>query len=130
MPSNVSRGGLDLPFIAGADLSAKQYKVVKPGTNSNEVVLSSAATDKSIGVLQNAPVQNEAANVRMLNGGGTTRVVAGGSISKGAYLKADSNGDVVSTTTAGDVIVGQALEDADDNDEFEMLLLPGFHHKA
>jgi hypothetical protein len=126
----VTRGtGEFVSYIAGADLSAKQYRFVKQGTDRNEVVLATAATDKIIGVLQNDPVENEGANVRLLNGGGSTKLVAGGSITKGAYLTTDANGAAVATTTAGQVICGQAHEDADAGDIFEALL-DRFHHKA
>lgn len=115
-----------LSFLAGADLSAKQYFIVKNDTGSNEVVLAAAAADSIVGVLQNAPVENQEALVAV---GGTCKVIAAGDISKGAWVTSDGNGEAVATTTAGNLVIGQALQSAVDGDIFEILLTK-FHHKA
>lgn len=93
-------------FVTGATtLAAKQYYIVKQHTDGT-AILSAAATDKHIGVLQNKPTVGQAALVRFL---GTTKVVAGGSISVGAWVTADSNGKAVATTTDKDVVIGKYL---------------------
>lgn len=93
-------------FVTGATtLAAKQYYIVKQHTDGT-AILSAAATDKHIGVLQNKPGVGQAALVRFL---GTTKVVAGGSISVGAWVTADSNGKAVATTTDKDVVIGKYL---------------------
>lgn len=105
-------------FKAAADLSAKKYHVMKQ-TADNEVNIASSATDAIIGVLSNTPVQDEDASVYGFWGGGTFLVKAGGSISRGAQLTANSDGKAVATTTEDDVVFGIALQAADDGDIFE-----------
>ena len=93
-------------FVCGATtLAAKQYYCVKQHTDGT-LILAAAATDKIVGVLQNKPAVGAAALVRM---GGTTKAVAGGTISVGAWVTSDSNGKVVATTTDKDVVLGKYL---------------------
>lgn len=97
-------------FIAGADLSAKQYFIVKQDTDEGTVVLASAATDFLIGTLENKPLSGENASVLMRHGGATGKVKLGGTVSAvGAKLTADSDGKAVVTTNTGDQILGYAL---------------------
>lgn len=96
---------------AGADLSAKRYYIVKTDANG-KVVLASAATDKLIGVLDNTPEANDTADVVLRNGQGTFKVIAGGTISKDAYLTTDASGKAVATTTSGNHVFGQAVRAA------------------
>jgi hypothetical protein len=110
-----------LSFLAGADLSAKQYTVVKHGTNKETIVNSSAATDKHIGVLQNKPKSGQEASVRPFNAQGTGKVKLGGNVTKGAYLTADSAGEAVATTAQGDIVFGIAHEAGSDGDIIEYL---------
>ena len=107
-------------FVAGADLSAKQYRLVKLGTGTNEIVLASSATDRIIGVLQEKPKLGQPGQVAIL---GTSKVVAGGTISKGDCITSDSNGRAIAATTAGDTVIGIALENAVSGDIFEILLV-------
>ena len=93
-------------FVCGsASLAAKQFYIVKQDTDGT-IVLSSAATDKHVGVVQNKPVVGAAGVVRFI---GTTKVVAGGTIAVGAWVTADSNGKAVATTTDKDVVIGKYL---------------------
>lgn len=69
---------------AGADLSTKQYYVVKTDANG-KYILASAATDAIRGVLVNAPKSGETADVANINGSGTFKVLAGGTIAKDAW---------------------------------------------
>lgn len=93
-------------FVAGATtLAAKQYFLVKQHTDGT-LILAAAATDSIVGVLQNKPAVGASALVRF---GGTTKVVAGGTIAVGAFVTSDANGNAVATTTAGDVVIGQYL---------------------
>lgn len=109
---------LEMTYNAAADLSAKQYKIVKQSA-AGVVNISTAGTDKHLGVLQNKPLITEAANVRVL---GSSKVVAGGTVTLNAWVTADANGDAIATVTDKDVVVGMALEAAVDNDIFEILL--------
>lgn len=93
---------------AGADLSTKQYQVVKMDTSGNVVV--GASTDNNvIGVLQNSPASGEMATVAVA---GITKVVAAEAIALGAEVSviaaADGKvGDSVLTTAVG-ICVGAA----------------------
>lgn len=93
-------------FTTGAsDLDAKKYYIVKQHTDGT-LILSAAATDKHVGVLINKPKIGEAARVQFL---GTVKVVAGGTIGVGAWVTANSSGQAIATTTAGDVVIGKFL---------------------
>lgn len=107
---------------AGADLSDKQYFVVKTDANG-KVVLASAATDAILGVVETPAPQGESVSVAVVNGGGTFKVVAGGTIAKDALLTTNSNGQAVSTTTAGNRVFGRALTAAVAGDVVEYLKL-------
>lgn len=100
-----------ISFKSTNDLSAltNLYHLVKLDANS-QVVLASAASDKIIGILQNTPKANETASVLARSASGIGKAYAGGSIAIGDYLTADSNGAVVTTTSAGNEVVGIAVE--------------------
>lgn len=98
-------------FKAGANLSAKQYFIVKPDSTEGQVVLASAATDKILGTLDNKPLSGENAIVSMRHGGGTHKVKLGGTVNAvGLYLTADSAGKAVATTSAGNQVFGLSIE--------------------
>lgn len=108
-------------FTTGSsDLDTKQFYIVKQHTDGT-AILSAAATDKHIGVLQNKPLIGQAALVRF---GGTSKVVAGGTIAVGAWVTANSSGQAIATTTAGDVVIGKHLGTASaaSGDIFEVQL--------
>lgn len=106
-------------YKAGADLSAKQYFIVKLDTDQDTVVLASAGTDFLIGTIENKPKANENASVLLRSGGATGKVVLGGSVSAGNFLTADSAGKAVATTSGGDEILGRALKDGSAGDIIE-----------
>ncbi len=91
-----------------ASLATKQFYIVKQHTDGT-LILAAAATDKIVGVVQNKPGIGLAAVVRI---GGTTKVVAGGTIAVGAWVTADSSGLAVATTTDKDVVLGKYLGNA------------------
>lgn len=110
--------GNNIAREAAADLSTKQFYVVK--TNSvGKIVLASAATDAILGVLNNAPKLGDTADIELINGNGTGEVIAGGAITKDSYITSDANGKAVVTTTAGDRVFGRALAAAASGDVFE-----------
>jgi hypothetical protein len=121
--------GFGIPQQVGSFTSyaalATLFKVVK-FTSARTVTTAAAATDKVLGVLQSAATAaGQAVEVCV---GGESEVIAGGSISYGDFLVADSNGDVVAITPGTTTInyaIGRALEDADDNDIFRALIFPG-----
>jgi hypothetical protein len=106
-------------FVAGADLSAKQFFLVK--LSSGNVVVSTAATDKIIGVLDNAPVSGDDAVVRLLSSSGTGKVKTGGSGSAGDKLTSDGAGKAITTTTSTNRVFGLALTDFTSGDVVEYL---------
>lgn len=106
---------------ASEDLSSHQFGIVQLDA-SGTLEKGEGATDLLVGVLQNTPESGQAATYRF---GGTSKVIAGGAVTIGAYVTADSSGHAVATTTNGNVIIGRALEAADDGDIFEVQL--GIH---
>ena len=89
--------GMTIPgLLAGADLSSNQYYPVKFASTAGEVVKATAATDAFAGVLQNDPVDGDAASVIGL---GAATVRAGTStITYGSKLTANSSGAITTTT--------------------------------
>jgi hypothetical protein len=86
------RGEFQIPkhFLAGADLSTKQYYFVE---NPAGVTVANAVTDVPVGVLQDKPdAAGEDAEVCIF---GFTKLVAGGNVAAG---------DLISTTTAGKAV--------------------------
>lgn len=109
-------------FEAGEDMDTKQYCIVQLSATGKAEV-GEGATDLIIGVLQNKPKSGEGALVRFL---GTSKVKAGGAISIGDFVTTNSSGEAVATTTDGNIVIGRALEAADDGDIFEVQL--GIQH--
>src|SRR5262245_24592490 len=101
---------LDVNMIANSDLSAKQFFLVKQTGTVDKVDLVAAATDRTMGVLVNAPKSGQAASVQKA---GIAKVVSDGSgtsIAAGDVLAADSSGRVVKNTTADRLCVGTAMD--------------------
>jgi hypothetical protein len=93
---------------ADADLSAKQYHIVRQSA-AKSCNLASLATDVTVaGVLQNKPQSGEHASVCDL---GISKVVAGAVITQGKHVTCDTSGRAI-TVTSGDMAVGRALEAA------------------
>lgn len=97
-------------FVSTADLSAAEYVIVKVDvSNDQSVVIAAASTDPICGVLQNKPKAGKAAVVRW---GGSSKVIAGGTITRGDRVTSDGSGHAVTTTTNKDVVLGLALSSA------------------
>lgn len=77
-------------FKAGADLSAKQYSFVKFGADSETIVSCSVADEKSIGILMNAPLSGEIAEIALPGGG--AKLKASATITRGDYLSSTNAG--------------------------------------
>lgn len=96
MANNYSGAGIDLPFSASGDLSAAQYRFVAPAGAARGVIPATGGSGPApLGVLQNDPVDGEAAKVRVL---GTTNVYAStacGVIGYGDWLSSGSDGQAV-----------------------------------
>jgi len=93
-------------FVATAAL-ADGVAVKLSGSN---VVVATAATDKIIGVTQGAVQAGEVANVKLRSGAGTYKVKLGGTVAVGDAVTANGTGLLITTTTAGNQVVGQAFE--------------------
>lgn len=107
-------------FVATTDLSAAEFLIVKVDTaNDGSVVAAASNTDPIVGVLQNKPKATEAAVVRW---GGSSKVIAGGTITRGDLVTSDSSGHAITTTTNKDVVLGRALMSAVSGDIFEVAL--------
>ena len=92
--------------VCGATtMIAKQYYIVKQHTDGT-LVLAGVNGVGAIGVLQNKPAVGASALYRF---GGTSKVVAGGTIAVGAWVTSDTNGKAVATTTDKDVVIGRYL---------------------
>ncbi|MBS4040405.1 MAG: DUF2190 family protein [Flavobacteriales bacterium] len=104
--------GDEYSALTAADLSEKQYHVAKTDA-TGKLVLATAATDDIIGVINDGGrVAGDTATVQLINGSGTFKVKAGGTIAKGAYLTTDASGQAVATTTAGNRVFGRAVRAA------------------
>jgi hypothetical protein len=106
-------GGITLTLTAEADLSAKQYFIVKQGAADLGCALANGATDDPVGILTNTPsASGQAASVIAA---GVTQVVAGAAITRGALLKNDGNGKVITAAVGKDnnfATIGKALMNA------------------
>jgi hypothetical protein len=100
---------LDVNMKANSDLSAKQFFCVKQ-TAADTVDLCSAATDRTFGVLQNAPKANQAAEVCTDGICKASSDGSGTSIAAGDPLAVDANGRVVKNATADRLGVGVAMD--------------------
>lgn len=88
----------DESYIAGGDLSAKQHRFVKYSA-ANTVVICGAA-EAAVGVLQNDPLQNRAAEVRHL--GISLLEVNGNSVNIAAGDRLESAADGVGVKSTAD----------------------------
>lgn len=93
---------------ADADLSGKQYHIVRL-TASKGTNLASLATTSAIGgVLQTVSSSGDRASVGYH---GVSKVVAGAAVADNAFFTTNGSGRAV-TVTSGDMTVGRALEAA------------------
>lgn len=78
--------------------------------SSGKAVIATAATDAIVGVTNGAAKAGQVANVRLRSASGTVKVKLGGTVAVGDALTANASGLLITTTTAGNQIVGVALE--------------------
>lgn len=89
-------------YVAGADLSAKQYTFV---TSDGDEVTTTGAGAAATGVLWNLPTSGDAATV--VRGGEVNVYVGTGGLTVGAEVASDAAGKAV-VATSTDVILGEA----------------------
>ncbi len=118
---NIGGKYLGIPgLVAGADLSAAQYKCVKLASTAGEVIASAAATDTTIGILQNDPADGEPADVAH---SGSCLAVAEASVSRADLLASNSTGQVQATTSANNKLIGVAIEASTNAGELILIAL-------
>jgi hypothetical protein len=111
MAYEISNYSVKVTLVAGADLSAKQYTFVKINS-SGEAVAAAAATDIPVGVLQNAPIAGQEAEVLIVGG---TKIVAGAAIGDGAQIGTSSAGKAVALVAGTDTtkyVVGTLITES------------------
>jgi hypothetical protein len=114
--------GLTKTFKSAADYSDKQFYIAWVANGVATLADDADVPGENImGAIQNSPQAGAdmPIEVALPHGGGTSKVIAGGSISAGDQLTTDSAGKAVVTTTSDDYVFGLALEDADASDIFE-----------
>lgn len=95
---------------AGADLSSKQYHLVKLAANKT-VAVCAAVTDVPIGVLQNTPAAGQAAEVTII---GISKVVADANLATTDLIGTSADGQAAKKTPGTDTtnyVIGQVLEE-------------------
>ena len=101
--------GVDIgTFTASADLSAKQYYIVKM-SGDNTVTVCAAVTDVPIGILQNAPASGGQAVVRV---SGMSKVSADATLAAGDIIGTSADGQAQPVTQGSETTVynvGQAV---------------------
>lgn len=111
MAYEISNYSVKVTLVAGADLSALQYNFVKINS-SGLAVACAAATDIPVGVLQNAPISGQEAEVLVVGG---TKIVAGAAIGEGAQVGTGSTGKAVALVAGTDTtkyVVGTLLTES------------------
>jgi len=86
---------------AGADLSALQYTFVT--VNTSGAVVAAAANSLAIGVLQNDPIEGEAANVAF---GGETKIKLGATLTPSALVEVGAAGVAAAAAGVGSYVRG------------------------
>lgn len=108
-------------YLAGGIIA--KGKVVKKGSDDKHVAVCSAATDKMVGLMQNASSAAEDVVEVAVSGG--AKGLAGGTIAMGDLLTANSDGELIATTTEDDRVIGIAMQDAVDGDIFAVKISQG-----
>lgn len=102
---------------ANADLSTKQYYAVT--ISSSGADLANAAGEKTVGLLQNAPISGDACEICFH---GIAIGILGGTVSVDDWLTTDANGKLVATVEQTDHVIGRALEAGVSNDRITVLV--------
>jgi hypothetical protein len=106
--SHYVEGNLKTFTVGASDIP--QGTLVK--LSSGKVVAAAAATDVIIGVVNSKAYANGVIDVYLRSAHGTASVLAGGTIAVNDAVTSNASGQGITTTTAGNQIVGYALEAA------------------
>jgi len=102
---------LTISATAGADLSAKQFYLVKMSADDT-VILCAAATDVPVGVLQNKPASGQIAEILTF---GKSKIVSSASIAAGKLIGTSSAGKAdakIPGTDTTEYVVGHVTKAA------------------
>lgn len=110
-----------IAYKAAAAMAA--YVAVKKGATEDYVAICSAASDKVLGIVQNAPDAADALAEVCRDGGCKAKV--GGSVVDGDLLTADASGFLVATTSNAEKVIAQAMEDGSSGDVIAVVMAPG-----
>lgn len=104
-----------------ADAAIAAYKAVKKGAADDEhVQVCSAASDKIVGILQNA--STAAGDVVEVCEEGGCKAKLGGTVVYGDMLTADSSGLLVATTSNAEKLIAKAMSDGVANDVIPVVI--------
>ena len=112
-------------FVAGQDLSAGQYKLLKHASTAGAVILAAGNTNKPIGVLYNEPTAGQAVEIAI---GPVVKAQAQASLSIDDYCAADTTGRAEATTTTSDIVYLKALEASTDAGDIIRFRVVEFNH--
>lgn len=114
---------------AGADLSASTNRYIALQIEADGDVNTAGANEyEFVGFLQNLPAGDGSA-AEIAGHGGGSKAIAAGNITAGNKLTTDASGHLVAITTGQTkACVAMALENAVDNDIFNVLVLDGTSH--
>ena len=112
----------NISMKATAALATEFVAVKVDVSNDRSVVVAAASTDPICGILQNKPAAVAAEDIRFV---GTSKAIAGGTITRGDRVTVTTGGKLITTVTNKDVCVGIALVSAVANDIFEVMLSVG-----
>ena len=126
----------DILVLANADLSAKQFHFVDLANNSGvaAAVACTAAGQRIVGIVQNAPASGAVAVIRPVGCGRTSKCIAGGAITAGDTLGTKNDGRAktgVASSVSGAATVGSngggvALSTTSSNGDVFTVLLTSF----
>lgn len=111
-----------LAFNASAAIASG--KAVTLDATGKIVTAANAATDKSVGIAQNA-VTAAGDKVEVAVGGGGAKALAGGTVAAGDLLVPTTGGALIASTTPGDRYVAVAMESAVVSDLFSVHMALG-----
>ena len=102
---------LSISMLAGADLSAAQYKFVEQTGTGRNVTVCNGVTDKPLGVLQNKPASGEVAEIMVL---GMSKVSGDADLAPGDSIGCSADGQAAAYVAGTDTtkyIVGRVIDD-------------------
>lgn len=98
-----------MPLKAGADLSERQFHVVRLDTTADQVLLSTGASTGNIGVLQNSPCSGQEAEVAVIGPTKAKLRINACDLRNGVYLSAASDGALEPIATTGSLVMAKYL---------------------